>query len=174
MGKYEEMMHNIYAKIRANIAPGDSCKSKQGTCIYLNDLFHRERTRSCTIFMGKIELYEMKKLPRCKEFCDYIGDKEYEHQKVSMTIQEYWAKLVAAGLTPESKYAWADSSQYKDGIRIKVWIGKDEYIILPTTLIDRIDKPIQLRKDGIDLVYLEWRKLTKQDKWKEETYDNNN
>jgi len=80
-----------------------------------------------------------------------------------MTIQEYWTKLVAARLAPESKYAWADSSQYKDGIRIKVWIGKDEYMVLPTTLIDKIDKPIQLRKDGIDLVHLEWRKPTKQD-----------
>jgi len=70
-----------------------------------------------------------------------------------MTIQEYWAKLVAAGLAPD----WGNvhGIMYKGSAIF--------YSDIELLFQSDLEEVSQLRKDGIDLVYLEWQKPTEQD-----------
>ena len=88
-----------------------------------------------------------------------------------MKIQEYWATLVAAGLAPDWKdvVAYADSSDFKYYLQNvnegMLYAGRGNETNIK--YVDSFSKlnpysAIQLRKDGIDLVSLEWYKSTKE------------
>ena len=78
-----------------------------------------------------------------------------------LTIQQWFARAVAAGLMPEWENVWAIYT--KSG-----WVlrdcqgGKSYYIPVELSPISK-SNTIQLRKDSKDLYSLEWRKPTKQD-----------
>ena len=82
------------------------------------------------------------------------------------TIQEYWSKLVAAGLTPN----WQNTvgGIYEIGNAFVIYFKDDKSIQnnileIRTTDLCKLSERIQLSKNGIDLVKLEWRKPTEQD-----------
>ena len=86
-----------------------------------------------------------------------------------MDIKEYWARLVASGLAPD----W-------ESIENIIAIYDGEYWVIQIYSSDSllyayrankysiessecIGDEIQLRKDGVDLYHLDWRKPTEQD-----------
>jgi len=75
------------------------------------------------------------------------------------TIQEYFAELVAAGLAPD----WSNiTAYYSDKQSINIWNDDRDQCITVSMGFKKFDK-IQLRKDGIDLVKLEWKNPGGQD-----------
>jgi hypothetical protein len=90
-----------------------------------------------------------------------------------MTIKEYWARLVAAGLIPNK---WKDVKailkraqcyeMYKYVILSKYGdLTTNIEVKIPDHIQEEIDmnEEIQLRKDGVDSVELEWVKPTEND-----------
>lgn len=88
-----------------------------------------------------------------------------------LTIQEWFARSVAAGLMPECNYAFAEYSESWHGVKEwSIYTGMTENCrdtILVRKVIekpdDEEDARVSLRKDGKDLYLLEWRKPTEQD-----------
>ena len=84
------------------------------------------------------------------------------------TIQEYWARLVAAGLAPDKENEqciYYRVTNTNPSVFSNI-LGKVEYEIMSNIYPD--DNFIQLRKDGIDLVKLEWRPYTSDDDMNQE------
>ena len=82
------------------------------------------------------------------------------------TIQQYWARLVAAGLAPDCNDAWA--RDIGDDMWMLYYKLKDFSIYHTVRCQAKTDfsiksAEVQLRKDGIDLVKLEWQKPTAED-----------
>jgi hypothetical protein len=75
-----------------------------------------------------------------------------------MTITEWFARAVAAGLMPE----WKNVIAYWSGDTANVYNDDTDESFQTGIDVDEFDC-IQLRKDGKDLYSLEWRKPTKQD-----------
>ena len=87
------------------------------------------------------------------------------------TIQQYFAEMSAAGLVPDCKQAhniYACQVNWFECWHIKLMEKnqRDPFsvIIIPYNIIAKSGiSVIQLRKDGKDLVKLEWQKPTEQD-----------
>ena len=81
-----------------------------------------------------------------------------------MDIKEYWARLVASGLAPKEDNICASYNPYRSHY---LKIADDNRLLLcanfKNTICEKAIDPIQLRKDGVDLYHLEWRKPTEQD-----------
>ena len=84
-----------------------------------------------------------------------------------MTITEYFARMCAAGLAPDWDNIWALEVDNKT-----VYLADMDFIHCAighshkATLIHDVSttqREIQLRKDGVNLYQLEWRKPTEQD-----------
>lgn len=79
-----------------------------------------------------------------------------------MNIKEYWARLVVANLAPDWKNVIAVLGATNQ------WLLSNcepfpEIIETPRIIGIKDDTEIQLRKDGVDLYKLEWRKPTEED-----------
>jgi len=76
-------------------------------------------------------------------------------------IQEFWAELVAAGLAPDWKGAYFRCGEIKDGSNE---CNTYHSLEIPEHIqISNNSLYLQLRKDGIDLVKLEWQNPGGQD-----------
>ena len=82
-----------------------------------------------------------------------------------MNIEEYWARLVAAGLAPD----WKNVCAVYDGDKSIEWKITDDGttdIMLSTNIVNSVNgkavqgsATVQLRKDGKDLFKLKWRTI---------------
>jgi hypothetical protein len=75
-----------------------------------------------------------------------------------MTIQEWYARAVAAGLMPD----WKNIIAYWSGDTANVYNDDTDQYIETGIEVDEFDH-IQLRSNGKDLYSLEWRKPTEHD-----------
>ena len=91
-----------------------------------------------------------------------------------MTITEYFARMCAAGLMPTSQECNEILAVYgRFGWALRFGDGKNYYIPIELSPIAKCNV-IQLRKDGVNLYELEWRKPTEQDVGKMCWHLNNN
>lgn len=78
-----------------------------------------------------------------------------------LTIQQWFARAVAAGLMPEWENVWAIYT--KSGWVLRDCQGGESYYIPVELSPISKSNTIQLRSNGKDLYSLEWRKPTEQD-----------
>ena len=82
-------------------------------------------------------------------------------QRNRMTITEYFCRMCAAGLMPEWENIWYRCGEIKDGSNCCNTYNSME--VCKYLNVEKPDDAFQLRKDGVNLYKLEWRKPDVED-----------